>query len=106
MWIVEIAFLHVYYFIFKLKTWYFCEISAVIQAYCHTVGNNHIQAVYNSSGTYKCMPFPHLSAKNISPWNVAPIYFFEKKSLGQHFLNKIFCWQQLIFYLDWNFPLA
>ena len=57
MWIVEIAFLHVYYFIFKLKTWYFCEISAVIQAYCHTVGNNHIQAVYNSSGTYKCMPF-------------------------------------------------
>ena len=34
--------------------------------------------------------------KNISPWNVAPIYFFEKGSQGQHFLNKIFCWQQLI----------
>ena len=44
--------------------------------------------------------FPHLSAKNISPWNVAPIYFFEKESQGQYFLNKIFCWQQLIFYLD------
>ena len=49
MCIVEIAFLHVYYFIFKLKTWHFCEISAVIQAYCHTACNvNHMQAVYNS----------------------------------------------------------
>ena len=39
MCIVEIAFLHIYYFIFKLKTGHFCEISAVIQAYCHTVCN-------------------------------------------------------------------
>ena len=79
MWIVEIAFLHVYYFIFKLKTWYFCEISAVIQAYCHTVGNNHIQAVYNSSGTYKCICLFHNCLQKISHPEMWLLYTFLRK---------------------------
>ena len=64
MWIVEIAFLHVYYFIFKLKTGHFCEISAVIQAYCHTVCNvNHITVRHIEVYAFST---PFLQ-KNISP---------------------------------------